>query len=504
MKIDIKLSLKLSIGLLCFFYINFTNAANLHVGPSQTYTTVQEAINNASSGDVIVIHAGTYREEVNIDVDGLTIQSNGTDEVIMNGCEPLLSWTDEGSGVYSTTMNWNVTESLQTNQIFVDGVMLHEARWPKQPVSNDLIENPVFGILESIHTNDDDTRDRDLVDDDISGESDDRWEGARIFINLSNPNNMKDGQGWTGVVHSKSGNEINVRTKGDTVGIKFTGDDNWGVDEGTQYYLFHPTPDAVAASGGVTALLGNGEWWKNGNTLYVKTPDGNAPASSISGSNLVEAKKHPFAFRPDGSTGVLKNVTIKDIKLFATSITTDNDYEYYKKDNTKDPKETIPVGKSLSDAENVILDGLDIEYVYHTNDAFGDWQHMYNGRTGIILSGSDCEIKNCTIRYSASSAISNSGQRNKIINNVIYEVNYMAGECGAINNGGKDWYSVDHNIGYNTIYNTAHAGISLRTLKNSDANSKGAAASAAPVTATASTSPASTTAPSSPSTACRR
>ncbi len=454
------------------------NSAELHVGSGQPYSTVQAAVDAASSGDIIVIHQGTYREEVNINVNGLTIQPNGSDEVIMNGCEPLLSWTDEGDGVYSTTMDWDVTESLQCNQIFVDGVMMHEVRWPKQPVNNNLVSNPVFGVLEGIHTNDENTRNRDLVDDDIAGESDARWEGARIYINLSNPKHMKDGQGWTGVVYSKSGNEINVRTKGDTMGVKFTGDNNWGVDSATQYYLFRPTPSAVAASGGVTALLGNGEWWKNGNTLYVKTPDGSAPASTESSANLIEAKKYPYTFRPEGSIGssnVLKNVTIKDLKLFATSITTDNDYNYYKYDNTKVPQTSTPIGKSLSSAENVIIDGIDAKYVYHTVDAFGDWQHMYNGRTGIILTGYNCVLRNSTISYSAASAISISGQQNKVLNNIISEANYMAGECGAINNGGKYWDSYDHEIGYNTIYNTPHAAISIRTLQNSDVNNKGVA-----------------------------
>ena len=123
----------------------------------------------------------------------------------------------------------------------------------------------------------------------------------------------------------------------------------------------------------------------------------------------------------------------------------------------------------------MIIDGIDAKYVYHTVDAFGDWQHMYNGRTGIILTGSDCIFRNSTISYSAASAISISGERNKVLNNIISGANYMAGECGAINNGGKYWDSYNHEIGYNTIYNTPHAAISIRTLQNSDVNNKGVA-----------------------------
>ncbi len=458
--------------LLCMCFAAWhVQGADLHVGSGQTYSTVQEAVDAASSGDVIIIHAGTYREEVNIDVENLTIRPNGTDEVIINGCEPLLNWESVGSGVYKAVMDWDVTESIQMNQIFIDGVMMHEARWPKQPINDNFVLNPTQGEIDRLVKHSDSNKD--LIDNDISNEPDARWEGANIYVNLSNPITMKDGQGWTGVVHSKTDSVINIRTKGDTAGIPNPTQGNWEVTTGSYYYLFNPTPSAVAASGGVTALLGDGEWWKKGDTLFVKTPDGNAPASSTSGANLVEAKKYPFAFRPKGSLGVLKNVTIKGLTLFATSITTDNDYNYYQNDLTKDP--TGNGSKGLSDAKNVVLDNLNIKYVYHTKDAYGDWQHMYNGRTGIVLTGTNCEIKNCSIQYSAASAISVSGQRNKVTNNMIYDVNYMIGECGAVNQGAKNWYTYDHNIGYNTIYNTPHAAISLREVENSDTSTPGVA-----------------------------
>ena len=39
-------------------------AATLTVGSSGTYSTIQSAVNNASSGDTITIAAGTYNEDV--------------------------------------------------------------------------------------------------------------------------------------------------------------------------------------------------------------------------------------------------------------------------------------------------------------------------------------------------------------------------------------------------------------------------------------------------------
>jgi parallel beta-helix repeat protein len=50
-------------------------AATLHVGSGQTYSTIQSAVNAASAGDTIIVHAGTYNEQVIINKD-LTLQGD--------------------------------------------------------------------------------------------------------------------------------------------------------------------------------------------------------------------------------------------------------------------------------------------------------------------------------------------------------------------------------------------------------------------------------------------
>lgn len=427
------------------------NATELHVGSGQTYSTIQAAVDDAVSGDVIVIHAGTYREEVRIGTDGITIRRNGNDKVVLNGTEPLLSWTDEGNGVYSTTMDWDVTEGEQTNQIFVDGKMIHLARWPKE-TSDDIVMNPTRAVMngvEQISWNE-----GEILDFEFGGNDTARWEGASIFINLSNPKCRKDGQGWTGPILDIVDGKIRAKAAGNG---RYKSCGNWHIGNGSWYYLFNPTPSAVAATGGVGALLSDGEWWKDGNTLYIKTPDGNVPASDITGANLVEAKKYPYAFRPEEG-GTFSNVTIKDLNLFATSITTDDDYL---------------TRTSIAGASNNVLDNLNVKYVTHSYDCSGQFQTQWNGQSGIILSGQNNTLKNSIIEYSNASGVSLMGKANKLLDCFIFNVNYMVTESGAVNNGKKtiriendniSIVSVDHQIGYNTIYNTPHTGISIRSI----------------------------------------
>jgi len=52
-------------------------AADLLVGPGQTYTTIQSAVDAAVSGDNIIVEAGTYVEQVLIDAKDLTVTGAG-------------------------------------------------------------------------------------------------------------------------------------------------------------------------------------------------------------------------------------------------------------------------------------------------------------------------------------------------------------------------------------------------------------------------------------------
>lgn len=91
---------------ICFAAASFllgdlkAQAATLVVGPGQAYTSIQAAINAASTGDTITVKNGVYSEHVNVNKPGLTIVGEDRDLTVIDG---------GGSGYVATISNNNTT-----------------------------------------------------------------------------------------------------------------------------------------------------------------------------------------------------------------------------------------------------------------------------------------------------------------------------------------------------------------------------------------------------------
>jgi len=431
-------------------YVNGKFVGNGDGTLTSPFTTIQEAVNSAASGDTIFIYQGTYREEVIIKSSGITIMPFGNDLVEISGTELLLSWEKVADGVYKTFMGWDITASDQSNQIFWKKEMMHLCRWPQNTgslilPSNAYANNVVFEGENTV-----------ILDDDFK-EPAGKWDGCEIWINLSRtqPDGTIgwDGQGWTGKVLSTQQGRIVV--SGKISGL--IGDQAWGMGPNLEYFLFNPLSIAVSAKGGIQNYLKPGEWWKKGDTLFVKTPDGKVPDENA----CVEAKRRLYAFALENQHDIL----IRDIDLFGCSVNTD-----YKDFFTK---------TTLAGAYNITFDNLHAKYVTHFTNQSKNWQMQWVQRSGFILSGTNITLKNSTIQYSAGSGISVFGKDNKILNNLIIDCNYSSSECGAINTGLQYdpalTLSQDHEIAYNTISNTPQQAVNIRALSNSSVVTPGRA-----------------------------
>ncbi len=86
------------------------------------YTTIQDAVNNASSGDTILVYPGTYTENVNANVENISIRSfsgNPDDTIVKRLC--VLSHAFKITANNVTISGFNITGEKATG-IYMNGV----------------------------------------------------------------------------------------------------------------------------------------------------------------------------------------------------------------------------------------------------------------------------------------------------------------------------------------------------------------------------------------------
>ena len=67
-------------------FVGNANAKTIYVGPGEEYTSIQDAIDNATDGDTIIVRDGIYYENIKVTKERLTIKSeNGSDNCIIDG-----------------------------------------------------------------------------------------------------------------------------------------------------------------------------------------------------------------------------------------------------------------------------------------------------------------------------------------------------------------------------------------------------------------------------------
>ncbi|HEU0228838.1 MAG TPA: T9SS type A sorting domain-containing protein [Arachidicoccus soli] len=428
------------------YYVSEATGSNSNNGLSTTtpLKLINAAITKAVPGDIINVMAGTYREQVNVRKDGITIRPYNGDAVIINGCNIVSGWTKVGAtDTYKASAPINLTDKWGSNQVFSDGKMIELARWPDQTSTN--IVMPTNAKADNIVKSGNNII---ITDYDFEGQGN-LWLGAKIWINLSR--NIYDGQGWSGTVVAVTDYEITVNFT--TPFPPVIGDAPWGLGEGTEYFLFNPTPAGVASFGGINNVLSPGEWWKDGSDLYVKTPNSAAPSETSTGTNVIEHKNRYFGFQSTTGSG---DYTISGFTLFGCTIATD-------------PGALNNRG-ILETAKNIVLDNLTFLYPSHTTDFTLGYQDGHYTWSGVSISGRNITLKNSTIKYTSASGVSIQGAGIKLLNNVIESTNFLCSNAGAVNTG---FVCLDAEIANNTISNTTIMAINFKYSQNSDLNKKG-------------------------------
>ncbi len=369
--------------------------SNSGIATNLAFLTIQKAATVMNAGDTCYIFSGTYRETVTPAHSGalnspITFAAYPGETPVVSGADVLTgTWT-----VYSNSI-YQLTTTRSFRQLFVDGKMMNEARWPNAVVDN-LLTAPRSTPSSCTLTN--------LVDASLPNVN---LLGATLHIFPNEFNN----QGYA----------ANTRqiTAWDPVAKKISWNGNI-FNSGavnTLYYIY----------GALSLLDIPTEWYLDdaGNTLYLWTPDGASPTNHV-----VEVKARTNAFTLDN----LSYVTVSGIYVFGAGISMNTTTQcmvdrcnliYVQHNTTADWTVSVPIVNQVSGTGSV-------------------WQNStirFSSQDGIRFSGLNEVVSNCVIQqvdyypgtyYAAVTAFHLNGgpptNGTKIVNNTLtYSGRYCVG-----------------------------------------------------------------------------
>jgi len=366
------------------------------------FKTIQEAANVAGPGDTVLIHAGTYRESVTPARSGaagapITYKPYGDGTVTISGANVVSGFQQSNRSIY-TTYNDSYNLGEGNNQIFVNGQMINEARWPSTSLdlSHPTLATAASNTPKVVAMGQWTTS---TLRDPALTQPAGFWDGAIIDI--------LPGQQWvaqTGTVIRSSYGQLTYRYEQMNVPYALP-------SAGDKFYLFG-TPGALDSSG---------EWYRNPSTgeLSIWTPGSKDPDSET-----IEVKARRDAFDLDNRSYIV----IQGISLFAATIQTNNH------------------------SNGIVLNGLDAKYVSQFAVDSDGWNEPTV--TGIQLCGSGSVLENSVIQYSAGDGVYLDGSHNSVNNCIVTETDYSA-----TSGSGIEVLGVGMTVENSTIYNAGRDGI---------------------------------------------
>lgn len=384
---------------------------------SKPFRTIQRAANVAVAGDHVEIRAGTYHEDVTPKHSGtpgnpIVFDAYHGEAVTVTGADPITSWSSYGNSIYKASMPWTFGEG--NDQVFVDGRMINEARWPNTSLD---VSHPTRARASSVSISGSSV----TIHDPNLTQPAGYWKGGTLIVT--------PGEGWI----SQSGTITNSGPGFVTFSLQLL--DHYEIPKaGNAYYI----------TGTFKALDSAGEWYRDASgTLYVRTPSSDSPAA-----HDVEAKHRLYAFDLSNE----HDITIQGVGVFGATI------------------------NSNSGSRDTVINNVNARYVGQFIAFHNGWGTPTN--TGIVLNGPYSVLENSTIAYSAGDGIYIKGAGSQITNNVIHDVAYSATDTAAIHamasglkidhntiyNAGRSGILHSGSPGAQILYNTIHD-VSLLTTE---------------------------------------
>lgn len=398
---------------------------------SQPFHSIQQAANVANWGDTVLIRGGTYHETVHPAHGGVTFQSYNGESVTISGADPVTGWSWNNGSVWRASMPWDKGEG--NNQVFVNGQMVNEARWPNTGTD---LSYPSLEYAQNINAGGGWAT---LYDSHLSG----GWQGATIHI--------MPGDGWyaqTGSVTGSGNGWLQFTYQQDHPMMVPKG--------GNGYYLY----------GKFQALNSPGQWFRDNNgQLYLWAPNSGNPNSLD-----VEAKHRDYAFDLGGDP----NTTIRGINIFAATIHTDggssnllidrlnatylSQFTWQNVGWDQPGNSGIQLNGNNSTLQNSNIawspgDGVYINAsnVRVTNNIIHDVDYNGGDSAGIHNFGSYASIDHNVIYNTGRCGIIDKGWAAQVIGNTIHDAMLQTSDGGAIYTIHQD--GSGSQIAWNTIYN---------------------------------------------------
>ncbi|MDB5356353.1 MAG: carbohydrate-binding cenc domain protein [Phycisphaerales bacterium] len=377
--------------------------------------SIQHAADLARPGDTVFVRGGVYHETVTPARSGssgapITFTSYNDESVEIDGADPVTGWSNSGGAIYSAPQSWDLGEGF--NQVFVDGQMINEARWPNTSLD---VSHPVWTTDSSA----------------VATISSTGLSTATFQVPALN-----DPAGtWVGaILHLSAGANWVAQTA--TVTASSPGSITVSYSQLTSYEVPH-SGDRIYLTGKFKALDAAGEWYRDPTSgqLYLWTPAGDNP-----GSHVIEAKARQYAFDLSGRS----NIVVHGFTIFASTINTN------------------------ANSSGIVLDHLSAMYVSHdigiSTDTLNPWGAEFHPHTtGIILNGTNNTLQYSTIAYSSGDGVFLGGAGNTVQDCVIHDVAYEGGDEAGISTLGSN-----ENVLYNTVYNAGRSGIVIRNTTSSN------------------------------------
>jgi hypothetical protein len=362
------------------------------------FKTIQKCATLAKPGTTCLIRSGVYRETIRPSFSGtseepVTFAAYKNEKVTISGTKTVDNWTPFRDSIFRTQVTLPINNYQDTgflaNQLFVNGKMMPEARWPN--TGTDFLR-PQLGecCVKSL------------------GGNTAKIENSYI-PNLSE--GWKDAMVWTNEWYVTRTGKITSDNPKNLIAQMTAPWDRGGY----WFYLF----------GKLELLDSPTEWFYDGKqkSLYLWDPNSTSPKS-------VEVKQRNFAFDLRDRS----YISLRNLNLFANTITTSDTSQgividgirakYVSHHMTLPP---LPKSEQQPNTDSPIVSS-------HAHD------------TGIQLRGKGHTLKNSIIEWSSGNGVLLEGTNHLIQNNVIANSNYMVSYAAPVRINGTG-----HRIMNNTI-----------------------------------------------------